>query len=105
MLLGADETVCSGRMEPDGMPSPPAVFVPEVVQMVPDDDEEIEDEWLDAETQTEGDATASALQITAQVQLPQWNGTQHLPAIHRAHPITARSEFASCSSVRSSCSG
>ena len=46
---------------------PPPVFVPEVVQMVPDDDEEIEDEWLDADAQTEGDATASALQITAQV--------------------------------------
>eukprot|EP00966_Prymnesium_polylepis_P310973 7184716-Prymnesium_polylepis.1 len=36
------------------------------VQMVPDDDEEIEDEWADTETQGEGDATASAMQITLQ---------------------------------------
>mmetsp|Transcript_60985 Transcript_60985/g.135891 ORF Transcript_60985/g.135891 Transcript_60985/m.135891 type:complete len:99 (+) Transcript_60985:41-337(+) len=36
------------------------------VQMVPDDDEEIEDEWIDAASQSEGDATASALQITQQ---------------------------------------
>ena len=35
--------------------------------MVPDDDEEIEDEWIDAASQSEGDATASALQITQQV--------------------------------------
>ena len=38
----------------------------EMVQMVPDDDEEIEDDWLETDSQNQGDDSAIARQILQQ---------------------------------------